>query len=403
MLGESVMVNLQSLVNQFDEIFPQQDGGEVRTFFSPGRINLIGEHTDYNGGHVFPCAITYGTYGIVRKRNDNLVRLYSMNFPKRGVIEFSLNNLEYQKKHNWANYPKGMIHYIQEAGWKLTAGVEVLIYGNIPNGAGLSSSASLEMLIGVIVDELFAFNIDRIDLVKLGKKVENEFIGVNSGIMDQFAVGMGKKNSGILLDCNTLTYEYAPLELTQHQIIIMNTNKRRELAESKYNKRRGECESALAFLQKELDIQSLGELTEAEFEMHKHLIPEDVLQRRAKHAVYENQRTLKALQELRAGNLEKFGRLMNDSHHSLRDDYEVTGVELDTLVVAAWQHKGTLGSRMTGAGFGGCAIALVETSQTESFIEEVGKKYKEEIGYEAEFYVASIGEGTTELKMEVYG
>lgn len=397
------MVNLQSLVNQFHEIFSQQDGGEVRTFFSPGRINLIGEHTDYNGGHVFPCAITYGTYGIVRKRNDNLVRLYSMNFPKRGVIEFTLNNLEYQTKHNWANYPKGMIHYIQEAGWKLPAGVEVLIYGNIPNGAGLSSSASLEMLMGVIVDELFAFNIDRIDLVKLGKKVENEFIGVNSGIMDQFAVGMGKKNSGILLDCNTLTYEYAPLELTQHQIIIMNTNKRRELADSKYNERRGECESALAFLQKELDIQSLGELTEAEFEMHKHLIPEDVLQRRAKHAVYENQRTLKALQELRAGNLEKFGRLMNDSHHSLRDDYEVTGVELDTLVAAAWQHKGTLGARMTGAGFGGCAIALVETSQTESFIEEVGKTYKEAIGYDAEFYVASIGEGTTEVKMEVYG
>lgn len=397
------MVNLQSLVNQFHEIFSQQDGGEVRTFFSPGRINLIGEHTDYNGGHVFPCAITYGTYGIVRKRNDNLVRLYSMNFPKRGVIEFTLNNLEYQTKHNWANYPKGMIHYIQEAGWKLPAGVEVLIYGNIPNGAGLSSSASLEMLMGVIVDELFAFNIDRIDLVKLGKKVENEFIGVNSGIMDQFAVGMGKKNSGILLDCNTLTYEYAPLELTQHQIIIMNTNKRRELADSKYNERRGECESALAFLQKELDIQSLGELTEAEFEMHKHLIPEDVLQRRAKHAVYENQRTLKALQELRAGNLEKFGRLMNDSHDSLRDDYEVTGVELDTLVAAAWQHKGTLGARMTGAGFGGCAIALVETSQTESFIEEVGKKYKEAIGYDAEFYVASIGEGTTEVKMEVYG
>ncbi|MGX6444443.1 galactokinase [Neobacillus sp. K501] len=397
------MVNLQSLVNQFHEIFSQQDGGEVRTFFSPGRINLIGEHTDYNGGHVFPCAITYGTYGIVRKRNDNLVRLYSMNFPKRGVIEFTLNNLEYQTKHNWANYPKGMIHYIQEAGWKLPAGVEVLIYGNIPNGAGLSSSASLEMLMGVIVDELFAFNIDRIDLVKLGKKVENEFIGVNSGIMDQFAVGMGKKNSGILLDCNTLTYEYAPLELTQHQIIIMNTNKRRELADSKYNERRGECESALAFLQKELDIQSLGELTEAEFEMHKHLIPEDVLQRRAKHAVYENQRTLKALQELRAGNLEKFGRLMNDSHDSLRDDYEVTGVELDTLVAAAWQHKGTLGARMTGAGFGGCAIALVETSQTESFIEEVGKTYKEAIGYDAEFYVASIGEGTTEVKMEVYG
>lgn len=395
------MVNLQSLVNQFHEIFPRQDGGEVRAFFSPGRINLIGEHTDYNGGHVFPCAITYGTYGIVRKRNDNLIRLYSMNFPKRGIIEFTLNNLEYQQQHNWANYTKGMIHYIQEAGWKLSAGIEVLINGNIPNGAGLSSSASLEMLMGVIVDQLFAFNIDRIDLVKLGKKVENEFIGVNSGIMDQFAVGMGKENSGILLDCNTLTYEYAPLNLTDHQIIIMNTNKRRELADSKYNERRGECESALTFLQKELDIQSLGDLTEEEFEKHKHLIPEGVLQRRAKHAVYENQRTLKALHELRAGNLEIFGLLMNDSHHSLRDDYEVTGVELDTLVEAAWQQEGTLGARMTGAGFGGCAIALVEKGQSDVFIENVGNKYKEAIGYEADFYIASIGEGTKEIGMEV--
>lgn len=395
------MVNLQSLVNQFHEIFPRQDGGEVRAFFSPGRINLIGEHTDYNGGHVFPCAITYGTYGIVRKRNDNLIRLYSMDFSKRGIIEFTLNNLEYQKQHNWANYPKGMIHYIQEAGWKLPAGVEVLIYGNIPNGAGLSSSASLEMLMGVIVDQLFAFNIDRIDLVKLGKKVENEFIGVNSGIMDQFAVGMGKENSGILLDCNTLTYEYAPLNLTDHQIIIMNTNKRRELADSKYNERRGECESALTFLQKELDIQSLGDLTEEEFKKHKHLIPEGVLQRRAKHAVYENQRTLKALHGLRAGNLEIFGLLMNDSHHSLRDDYEVTGVELDTLVEAAWQQEGTVGARMTGAGFGGCAIALVEKGQSDAFIENVGNKYKEAIGYEADFYIASIGEGTKEIGMEV--
>lgn len=398
------------LLNKFSEVFPQQETernknpfypGDIRSFFSPGRINLIGEHTDYNGGHVFPCAITFGTYGIARKRNDRLVRLYSMNFPETGIIEFTLDDLDHKQEHTWANFPKGMIRFIQEAGWPLSSGMEILIYGNIPNGAGLSSSASLEMLIGVMVNEVFTLDIDRIALVKLGKKVENEFIGVNSGIMDQFAVGMGQKNSGILLDCNTLNYEYAPLNLTQHQIIIMNTNKRRELADSKYNERRSECESALSYLQKELPIQSLGDLSEEEFAKHKYLIPNEVFQQRAKHAVYENQRTIRALNELRGGNLEKFGQLMNESHQSLREDYEVTGMELDTLVEAAWEQKGTLGARMTGAGFGGCAIALVENDQTEAFIEEVGKKYEDKIGYEATFYVASIGEGTKEMTTEV--
>jgi galactokinase len=395
------MVNNQSLINEFCKIFSCQEVEGIRSFFSPGRINLIGEHTDYNGGHVFPCAITFGTYGIVKKRSDRLIRLYSMNFPETGIIEFTIDHLDYDKEHTWANFPKGMIRYIQETGCTLDSGLEVLIYGNIPNGAGLSSSASLEMLTGVIVNVVFGLEMDRIALVKLGKKVENEFIGVNSGIMDQFAVGMGKKNSGILLDCNTLNYEYAPINLAQHQIIIMNTNKRRELADSKYNERRSECESALSNLQKELDIQSLGELSEDKFEQYKYLIPEGVLQQRAKHAVYENQRTIKALQELKNGHLEKFGQLMNESHQSLREDYEVTGVELDTLVEAAWQQKGTLGARMTGAGFGGCAIALVENDQTEAFIANVGKKYKETIGYEATFYVASIGEGTKEIDTEV--
>ncbi|MBE3102736.1 MAG: galactokinase [Bacilli bacterium] len=395
------MVNHESLLNDFSEIFRKKEVGKARIFFSPGRINLIGEHTDYNGGHVFPCAITLGTYGIVRKRSDRLIRLYSMNLPETGIIEFTIDDLDYEKEHTWANFPKGMIRFIQEAGWPLSSGMEILIYGNIPNGAGLSSSASLEMLIGVIVNEVFSLDIDRIALVKLGKKVENEFIGVNSGIMDQFVVGMGKKNSGILLNCNTLNYEYAPLNLTQHQIIIMNTNKRRELADSKYNERRSECETALAYLQKELAIQSLGDLSEEEFEKHKHLIPNEVLQKRAKHAVYENQRTIKALHELRSGNLEKFGQLMNDSFQSLREDYEVTGVELDKLVEAAWEQKGTLGARMTGAGFGGCAIALVENDQTQPFIKEVGKKYADTIGYGATFYVASITEGTKEILMEV--
>nr|WP_257987992.1 galactokinase [Bacillus sp. V33-4] len=385
---------------KFQEIF-SQGRNEARIFFSPGRINLIGEHTDYNGGHVFPCAITFGTYGIARKRDDRQIRVYSMNFEDTGVIEFTLDDLDYDKKHSWANYPKGMIRYLQEAGWKLSSGLEVLVYGNIPNGAGLSSSASIEMLIGVAVNEMFDLNVQRLDLVKLGKKVENEFIGVNSGIMDQFAIGMGKENCGILLDCNTLKYEYAPFNLTDYKIIIMNTNKRRELADSKYNERRSECETALGQLKKAAPIDSLGELTEKEFEAIKHLITDEVLQRRAKHAVFENQRTLQAMKALKDSDLAEFGRLMNASHRSLRDDYEVTGTELDTLVEAAWKHEGTIGARMTGAGFGGCAIAIVANERVDEFISQAGSEYKEKIGYHATFYVASIGDGAKETTTEV--
>jgi galactokinase len=394
-------MDIQRLISKFHEIFPVDGKGDVRLFFSPGRINLIGEHTDYNGGHVFPSAITYGTYGVARRRDDQMIKLYSMNFSDKGVIEFPLNDLDYRKEHDWANYPKGMIRYIQDAYGALPGGLDILINGNIPNGAGLSSSASLEMLIGVIVSEMFSLKMDRIELIKLGKKVENEFIGVNSGIMDQFAVGMGKADSGILLDCNTLKYEYAPLALDGYKIVIMNTNKRRELADSKYNERRSECEKALSRLKTVLDIQELGDLSEEEFEANKKLIADETLIKRARHAVYENQRTLKALQALRKGEMKAFGKLMNDSHHSLRDDYEVTGKELDTLVEAAWKQDGALGARMTGAGFGGCAIAIIASDKVEEFIRKVGREYQEKIGYGADFYVASIGDGTKEITKEV--
>jgi galactokinase len=392
-------MDMNFLLKKFEETFPSNESQKLRSFFSPGRINLIGEHTDYNGGHVFPCAITYGTYGLARKREDRTVRMYSLNFEKKGVIEFQLDHLDYDKNHNWANYPKGMIRYIQEAGWALPYGMDVLIFGNIPNGAGLSSSASLEMLTGVIVNELFDLDIERLDLVKTGKKVENEYIGVNSGIMDQFAVGMGKENCGILLDCNTLKYEYAPLNLEGYKIMIMNTNKRRELADSKYNERRSECDEALKRLQLAEDISSLGDLTIEEFESIKFNIHDDILTKRAKHAVYENQRTLKALSALKSGDLEQFGLLMNASHVSLRDDYEVTGVELDTLVETAWKQEGTVGARMTGAGFGGCAIAIVKEDTVEKFISTVGSEYLTKIGYEATFYVASIGDGANEIEL----
>lgn len=391
-----ITMEKQELFKKFVEIFKVED--QVRLFFSPGRINLIGEHTDYNGGNVFPAAITFGTYGVVREREDHWVRLYSENFPDKGIIEFSLDALEYDTAHNWANYPKGMIRYIQENFGTLRNGFDLLIHGNIPNGAGLSSSASIEMLMGVILDEVYNLKIDRVELVKLGQKVENKFIGVNSGIMDQFAIGMGKENCGILLDCQTLTYEYAPLNLENHKIIIMNTNKRRELADSKYNERRAQCEEALHRLQAKLNIEALGSLTEEQFEAHRELIGDELLEKRAKHAVYENARTIKALTALKEGNLAYFGELMNASHTSLKDDYEVTGIELDTLVSAAWSQEGTVGARMTGAGFGGCAIALVDKKCVDLFIKEVGESYKERIGYEATFYVASIGDGTKELK-----
>ena len=390
-------MNVKALATTFKEKFgttPEQ------AFFAPGRINLIGEHTDYNGGHVFPCAITYGTYAVARKREDQLVRLYSVNFPNIGIIEFNLNQLDYDKEHNWANYPKGMIRYILESGYKIPTGFECVIHGNIPNGAGLSSSASIELLTGVLVDSLFGLEIPRLDVIKLGKQVENQFIGVNSGIMDQFAIGMGKKDAGILLDCQTLKYEYAPIQLENHKIIIMNTNKRRELADSKYNERRSECEEALAEIQQRLPIEALGQLSEKEFDENQHFIINETVRKRAKHAVYENRRTLKALEELKAGNLEAFGQLMNQSHISLRDDYEVTGIELDRLVEAAWKQPGVVGARMTGAGFGGCAIAIVTNEEVKNFIANVGTAYLNKIGYKADFYVASIGDGAKEIEVE---
>ena len=389
-------MNITKLTTTFRELFEVQP---EQAFFAPGRINLIGEHTDYNGGHVFPCAITYGTYAVAKKREDNLVRLYSVNFPNKEIIEFDLTQLDYEKQHNWANYPKGMIRYIKEAGYDIPQGFECVIEGNIPNGAGLSSSASIELLTGVLLGGLFKLGIARLDMIKLGKRVENEFIGVNSGIMDQFAIGMGKKDAGILLDCQTLNFQYAPIKLEGYKILIMNTNKRRELADSKYNERRGECEQALAQLQQKLPIEALGQLTEAEFDENQTLIPNETVRKRAKHAVYENVRTLKALEELTAGNLEAFGQLMNQSHISLRDDYEVTGVELDSLVEAAWKQPGVMGARMTGAGFGGCAIAIVENEQVDSFIANVGAAYQDKIGYPADFYVASIGDGAKEIQM----
>ena len=382
---------MKPLEQKFKEVFGKD---AEQQFFAPGRVNLIGEHTDYN---VFPCAIDRGTYGLVSKRADRTFRMYSENFADLGVMEFTLDELVNDKKHDWANYPKGVIKMFVEEGFKIDSGFDFLVSGNIPNGAGLSSSASIEMLTGIVLKDLFHLSIDPIAMALLGKKVENLFIGVNSGIMDQFAVAMGKKDHAILLDCNTLKYDYVPVVLKDEVIVIANTNKRRGLADSKYNERRAECDEALAELQTKLPIKALGELSIEEFEANKDLIKSPIRQKRAKHAVYENQRTLKAQKELSAGNLAEFGKLMNQSHISLRDDYEVTGVELDTLAALAWEQPGVVGSRMTGAGFGGCTVSIVKKDKVDDFIKNVGEAYKNKIGYAADFYIAAVSEGARKL------
>ena len=387
---------IKSMYDEFLSLYKAMDN--PRLFFAPGRINLIGEHTDYNGGYVFPASISFGTYALATKRTDKKLRFYSMNFPNKGVIECDIDDLNYNEEHNWANYPKGMIKFMYESGYNISSGMDILYYGNIPNSAGLSSSASIEMVTGVLLEGLFDFQLDRMKMVQLGQKVENEYIGVNSGIMDQFAIGMGKKNHAIHLNTETLEYTYAPIELPNHSIIIINTNKSRALADSKYNERRTQCEEALVDLQKELKINSLGELSTEEFEAHKHLIQNKTNQKRAKHAVYENARTLEALKKLKVHDLHGFGKLMNESHLSLQDDFEVTGMELDTIVEAAWNQEGVLGARMTGAGFGGCAIAIVENDQIEIFKQNVNHTYLENIGHEPTFYTAAIGDGAKEIR-----
>ncbi|MDO4601975.1 MAG: galactokinase [Eubacteriales bacterium] len=386
----------KELMQKFYEIFGNE--GDIRSYFAPGRVNLIGEHTDYNGGHVFPCALTIGTFGIARKREDNKIRFYSANFSKLGVIETSLDDLVPSEKAGWTNYPKGVMWTFEKRGYKLTSGVDFLIWGNIPNGSGLSSSASLEVLTGVMLRDMFGFDeITMQDLALIGQYSENNFNGMNCGIMDQFASAMGKKDCAIFLDTSNLKFEYAPVKLPDAKIVITNSKVKHSLVGSAYNDRRNECETALKDLQKVTDIQTLGDLTEEEFEAHKDAIQDPVCRVRAKHAVYENQRTIKAVKALKENNIEEFGRLMNASHISLRDDYEVSCEEIDILVNLAWQIPGVLGSRITGGGFGGCTVSIVKNDAVDTFIDTIGKQYKEKVGHEAEFYVVEIGDGAGKL------
>ncbi len=378
------------------DIFEEQfgSGGDIRAYFAPGRVNLIGEHTDYNGGHVFPCALTIGTYAVARKRTDRKIRLYSENFASIGVVEGSLDQLGYDKKMGWANYPLGMAWTFAEQGYPLDAGFDLAIWGNIPNSSGLSSSASVEVVVGVAVRDLYALaDVTMTDIALMGQYAENHYNGVNCGIMDQFSIAMGKQDHAIFLDCSDLSYTYVPVQLENAKLVIACSNKKRGLADSKYNERRAECERALGDLQRELEIESLGDLSEEEFEAHSHLIKRDICRRRARHAVCENQRTIRAVDVLQHGDLAEFGRLMNESHISLRDDYEVTGKELDTLVETAWEQPGVIGARMTGAGFGGCTVSIVQNDCVDAFIRNVGAVYEQKIGYAADFYPVSIGDG----------
>ena len=385
----------KKLMETFQKLYGGE--GDIRTFFSPGRVNLIGEHTDYNGGHVFPCALTLGTYGIARKRNDRKIRFYSDNFSGLGVMETSLDDLVPSPAAKWTNYPKGVIWAFEKKGYSIAQGMDVLVYGNIPNGSGLSSSASLEVLTGVILKDLFDIEISMQDIALIGQYSENHYNGCNCGIMDQFAVAMGKKDCAVFLDTNTLQYEYATVKLEDAKIVITNSKVKHSLVDSAYNDRRRESETALKDLQKVVDIRTLGDLTEEEFEIHKDAIGDEICKKRAKHAVYENQRTIRAVKALKENDIAGFGRLMNQSHISLRDDYEVSCEEIDILVDLAWKINGVVGSRITGGGFGGCTVSIVKNDAVETFVELVGKGYKEQTGHEAEFYVVEIGDGARRL------
>lgn len=382
----------KKMLEKFNEVYGE--GGDIREYFAPGRVNLIGEHTDYNGGHVFPCALTLGTYGLARKRKDRKLRFYSMNFSRLGVLESSLDDLVPSENAGWTNYPKGVIWAFEKRGYTFDTGVDFLIYGNIPNGSGLSSSASLEVLTGLMLKDLYGIEkLTMQDLALIGQYSENNFNGMNCGIMDQFASAMGKKDCAIFLDTSTLEFEYAPVKLKDARIVITNSKVKHSLVGSAYNDRRNECETALRELQTVVDIEALGELTEEEFEAHKDVITSDICRKRAKHAVYENQRTIRAVKALKEDNVEEFGRLMNDSHVSLRDDYEVSCQEIDILVDLAWKIPGVVGSRITGGGFGGCTVSIVKNDAVDDFVKTVGEKYEEAVGHEAEFYVVDIGDG----------
>lgn len=385
----------EKLLEKFKELYGSREG--VSVYFAPGRVNMIGEHTDYNGGHVFPCALTIGTYMAVRKRDDHKLRFYSMNFEQLGVLESSIDGISPEEAAEWTNYPKGVMWAFAGRGFVMDCGLDMVLYGNIPAGSGLSSSASLEVATGFMLKQEYGFDVSNIDIALIGQYSENNFNGMNCGIMDQFASAMGKKDNAIFLNTADLSYEYAPLVLDGAKILITNSNVKHKLVDSKYNERRNECETALKELQEVIGIKTLGDLSEEQFETYQSAIKDEVRRKRAKHAVYENQRTIQAVDALKKNDIGLFGRLMNASHVSLRDDYEVSCEEIDVLAEEAWKVDGVIGSRITGGGFGGCTVSIVKDEAVDTFISQVGAAYEKRVGKKADFYVVDIGNGPSVL------
>jgi len=381
----------ETVSKTFREIYGAAD--DVRSYFAPGRVNLIGEHTDYNGGHVFPCALSYGTYAAAARRNDRKLRFYSVNFPGNGVTESSVGDFRPLRDKSWTSYMKGVMWAFAGRGFEMDCGLDIVIGGDIPAGAGLSSSAALEVLTGVMLRDMFGFDISNQEIALLGRKAENEYCGLNCGIMDQFASAMGRKDHAIFLDTSDLSFQYVPFVLHDEVLIITNTNKKHSLKDSAYNDRRRECGEALEALRKVTDAEALCDLSPEDFEGNKDAIKDPVCLRRARHAVYENRRTIEGVRALEAGDLEEFGRLMNASHVSLRDDYEVSCRELDILAETAWEIPGVLGSRMTGGGFGGCTVSIVKKEAADEFCRVVGETYREKAGFDCTFYLVSPGGG----------
>ena len=383
-------MNTLELEHRFEEIYGKR---AEHTYFAPGRVNLIGEHTDYNGGLVFPCALSFGTYLLIAKREDRQNRFSSVNMDR----SYTANANAFEDKPTaWIKYPIGVMKEFAERGSDVW-GYDLLYYGNIPNGAGLSSSASIEVVTAVMLNDVTKVHLDMTELVKISQKAENDYVGVNCGIMDQFASAMGKKDNAIFLDCNTLDFEYAPIVLDGAKIVVTNSMVKHSLVTSAYNDRRNESAQALKDLQTVCDIKTLGDLTDEEFEAHKDAIKDEVARKRGKHAVYENQRTIKAVKALKENDIETFGKLMNASHVSLRDDYETSCPEVDVLVDEAWKIPGVIGSRITGGGFGGCTVSIVKDEAIDQFKANLTKAYEEKVGKTPEFYVVSIGDGPSRL------
>lgn len=387
----------EKLVQSFIEVFGNENQEHIRLFYAPGRVNLIGEHIDYNGGFVFPCAIDRGTFCVIRPREDDKLRAYSANFSDLGILEASLTDTSFVESRDWFNYPMGVVHTLEKEGYQLKQGFDAYYIGQIPNGAGLSSSASIEVVTAVTINALGAFGLDNKTLAVLCQKSENTYNGVNCGIMDQFAIAMGKKDHAVLLNCDTLDYEYVPFKLANQKIVIINSNKKRSLAESNYNERRESCEQALSILREFKPYQYLVEVTLEEFKAYESALPSERIIRRARHTISEQQRVIDAVKALKAGDLLTFGQLMKGSHLSLKEDYEVTGKELDALAELSWQFDGCIGGRMTGAGFGGCTVHIVNTERVSDFIAYIETEYPKLTGLQAECYVVEVGDGAKEV------